>query len=129
VARFSDVAAFTSGGRPSRPFSSQPTVMACVTARQDGKLASWKTIGNCPLESSERTAWAQVGNLTPPSTAQLPKRRVKGGSVDARRGQDGACGAAPAAADDDPGDEFRRPRDLVERDFRAPAPNPLWVTE
>jgi putative transposase len=28
-----------------------------------------------------------------------------------------------------PGDESRRPRDLVERDFRAPAPNPLWVTD
>lgn len=28
-----------------------------------------------------------------------------------------------------PGDESRRPRDLVERDFRAPAPNQLWVTD
>ncbi|MGH3621806.1 MAG: IS3 family transposase [Sciscionella sp.] len=28
-----------------------------------------------------------------------------------------------------PGDESQRPRDLVERDFRAPAPNQLWVTD
>ena len=28
-----------------------------------------------------------------------------------------------------PGDERRRPTDLVERDFRAPAPNQLWVTD
>ena len=28
-----------------------------------------------------------------------------------------------------PGDESRRPHDLVERDFRAPAPNQLWVTD
>lgn len=28
-----------------------------------------------------------------------------------------------------PGDESRRPRDLVDRDFRAPAPNQLWVTD
>jgi len=28
-----------------------------------------------------------------------------------------------------PGDESTRPRDLVERDFRAPAPNQLWVTD
>lgn len=28
-----------------------------------------------------------------------------------------------------PGDERRRPSDLVERDFRAPAPNQLWVTD
>jgi putative transposase len=28
-----------------------------------------------------------------------------------------------------PGDESARPRDLVERDFRAPAPNQLWVTD
>jgi transposase InsO family protein len=28
-----------------------------------------------------------------------------------------------------PGDESRRPCDLVERDFRAPAPNQLWVTD
>jgi putative transposase len=28
-----------------------------------------------------------------------------------------------------PGDESVRPRDLVERDFRAPAPNQLWVTD
>jgi putative transposase len=28
-----------------------------------------------------------------------------------------------------PGGESQRPRDLVERDFRAPAPNPLWVTD
>jgi putative transposase len=27
-----------------------------------------------------------------------------------------------------PGQESQRPRDLVERDFRAPAPNQLWVT-
>lgn len=27
-----------------------------------------------------------------------------------------------------PGDPASRPRDLVERDFRAPAPNQLWVT-
>jgi len=28
-----------------------------------------------------------------------------------------------------PGEESRRPCDLVERDFRAPAPNQLWVTD
>jgi putative transposase len=28
-----------------------------------------------------------------------------------------------------PGDESARPRDLVERDFRAPAPNQLWLTD
>jgi len=28
-----------------------------------------------------------------------------------------------------PGDPAARPRDLVERDFRAPAPNQLWVTD
>jgi transposase InsO family protein len=28
-----------------------------------------------------------------------------------------------------PGDAASRPRDLVERDFRAPAPNQLWVTD
>jgi transposase InsO family protein len=28
-----------------------------------------------------------------------------------------------------PGDPASRPRDLVERDFRAPAPNQLWVTD
>lgn len=28
-----------------------------------------------------------------------------------------------------PGSEAARPRDLVERDFRAPAPNQLWVTD
>ena len=28
-----------------------------------------------------------------------------------------------------PGDEYRRPVDLVDRDFRAPAPNQLWVTD
>jgi putative transposase len=28
-----------------------------------------------------------------------------------------------------PGDASARPRDLVERDFRAPAPNQLWVTD
>lgn len=28
-----------------------------------------------------------------------------------------------------PGDPAMRPRDLVERDFRAPAPNQLWVTD
>jgi putative transposase len=28
-----------------------------------------------------------------------------------------------------PGDPALRPRDLVERDFRAPAPNQLWVTD
>ena len=28
-----------------------------------------------------------------------------------------------------PGDESQRPRDLAERDFRAPAPNQLWVTD
>jgi putative transposase len=28
-----------------------------------------------------------------------------------------------------PGDESQRPRDLVERDFRAPVPNQLWVTD
>jgi putative transposase len=28
-----------------------------------------------------------------------------------------------------PGCEAARPRDLVERDFRAPAPNQLWVTD
>jgi len=28
-----------------------------------------------------------------------------------------------------PGDEQRRPVDLVDRDFRAPAPNQLWVTD
>ena len=28
-----------------------------------------------------------------------------------------------------PGREGVRPRDLVERDFRAPAPNQLWVTD
>jgi transposase InsO family protein len=28
-----------------------------------------------------------------------------------------------------PGDAGSRPRDLVERDFRAPAPNQLWVTD
>ena len=28
-----------------------------------------------------------------------------------------------------PGDPAVRPRDLVERDFRAPAPNQLWVTD
>lgn len=28
-----------------------------------------------------------------------------------------------------PGDPRTRPRDLVERDFRAPAPNQLWVTD
>ena len=28
-----------------------------------------------------------------------------------------------------PGHESQRPRDLVERDFRAPAPNQLWVTD
>jgi len=28
-----------------------------------------------------------------------------------------------------PGDEASRPRDLVEREFRAPAPNQLWVTD
>jgi transposase InsO family protein len=28
-----------------------------------------------------------------------------------------------------PGDPATRPRDLVERDFRATAPNQLWVTE
>lgn len=28
-----------------------------------------------------------------------------------------------------PGDEERRPSDLVERDFRAPSPNQLWLTD
>lgn len=44
-------------------------------------------------------------------------------------GMAGVCAKRRRPRTTIPGDPSERPRDLVERDFRAPAPNQLWVTD
>src|SRR3979411_72344 len=55
--------------------------------------------------------------------------RCRGGRLMRAEGMMGAVARRRRPRTTIPGDESQRPRDLVERDFRAPAPNQLWVTD
>ena len=58
-----------------------------------------------------------------------PRRALHRGAPDARRGAVGSQARQDVQGHDPADDRSQRPADLVERQFRAPAPNRLWVAD
>ncbi len=70
-----------------------------------------------------RKVWKELGRQGTPVARCTVERLMR------RNGMVGVVPTRRRPRTTVPGDEACRPRDLVEREFRAPAPNQLWVTD
>jgi putative transposase len=112
-----------------------PTSTYYAAKKREGQ-PSGRAVRDAEVLVEIRRVWAQSGELY--GARKVYKQLLRDGVAVARctverlMGAHGMCGVVPRRRRPRttiPGDAASRPVDLVEREFTAPAPNQLWVTD